>query len=94
MLKRASRIAAAETNTKPAAQPAWPNACRPHAKHRTAGAMPNDTTSASESNSTPNALDVPVMRAMRPSSMSSTMAKPMNSAAARRSPRSAKITQA
>jgi hypothetical protein len=43
--------------------------------------MPNDTTSASESNSTPNALDVPVMRATRPSSMSRTMAMPMNIAA-------------
>ena len=31
MLKRASRIAAAETNTKPAAQPSRPNGCRPQA---------------------------------------------------------------
>ena len=43
--------------------------------------MPNEMTSASESNSTPNALTVPVMRATRPSSMSRTMAKPMNCAA-------------
>ena len=43
--------------------------------------MPNETTSASESNSMPKALVVPVIRAMRPSSMSSTMAKPMNGAA-------------
>ena len=46
-----------------------------------AGATPNDTTSASESNSSPNALVVPVIRAMRPSSMSSTIAMPMKSAA-------------
>jgi hypothetical protein len=48
---------------------------------RIAGATPNETTSASESNSSPKALVVPVIRAMRPSSMSSTNAKPMNSAA-------------
>ena len=94
MLKRASRIAAADTNTKVAAQPAWSKPFRPHAKHRTAGAIPNDTTSAIESNSTPNALDVPVMRATRPSSMSRTMAKPMNIAACSKACRSAKITQA
>ena len=52
-----------------------------------AGATPNEMTSASESNSMPNALVVPVMRAMRPSSMSSTMAKPMNGAADENSPR-------
>ena len=54
---------------------------RPHANARTAGARPNDMTSASESSSTPNALVVPVSRAMRPSSMSSTIAMPMNGAA-------------
>ena len=56
--------------------------------------MPNDMTSASESNSTPNALDVPVRRATRPSSMSRTMATPMNIAACSNACRSAKITQA
>ena len=50
-----------------------------------AGATPNDTTSASESNSRPNALVVPVRRAIRPSSMSRTKAKPMKSAAAENS---------
>ena len=49
--------------------------------------MPNEMTSASESNSTPNSLAVPVIRAMRPSSMSSTIAKPMNGAAVSNSPR-------
>ena len=38
--------------------------------------------------STPKSLAVPVMRAMRPSSMSSTTAKPMNGAAVSKSPRS------
>ncbi len=49
--------------------------------------MPNEITSASESNSTPNSLVVPVIRAMRPSSMSRTMAKPMKGAAVSYSPR-------
>ena len=51
-----------------------------------AGATPNEMMSASESNSTPNGLVVPVMRAMRPSSMSSTIAKPMYGAALSYSP--------
>ena len=42
-----------------------------------AGATPNEIASASESSCTPNSLDVPVSLAMRPSSMSSTMAMPM-----------------
>ena len=49
--------------------------------------MPNEMMSASESNSTPKALVVPVMRAIRPSSMSRTTAKPMNGAAVSNSPR-------
>ena len=49
--------------------------------------MPNEITSASESNSTPKALAEPVNRAMRPSSMSSTMLKPMKGAAVSNSPR-------
>ena len=49
--------------------------------------MPNEMTSASESNSTPNSLVVPVRRAIRPSSMSRTTAKPMNGAAVSNSPR-------
>ncbi len=43
--------------------------------------MPNEIRSASESSCTPKSLVVPVMRAMRPSSMSSTTATPMNGAA-------------
>ncbi len=86
MLKRASRTAAAATNRKPAAHPMRPSGCSPHANDSTAGATPNDTTSASESNSRPKALVVPVIRAMRPSSMSSTMATPMNAAAVWNSP--------
>ena len=54
-----------------------------------AGAIPNDTTSASESNCRPKSLAVPVSLAMRPSSMSRTMAKPMNGAAVSYSPRMA-----
>ena len=66
---------------KPTAQPSRPSGASPHWKVSAAGAIPNDTRSASESNSTPKALDEPVMRAIRPSSMSSTMATPMNGAA-------------
>ena len=49
--------------------------------------MPNEITSASESSSTPKALVVPVSRAMRPSSESSTNAMPMKGAAIAKSPR-------
>jgi len=66
---------------KPAAHPRRPNSVRPHWKTSNAGATPNDTTSASESNSTPNALVLPVRRAIRPSSMSRMTAKPTNGAA-------------
>ena len=59
-----------------------------------AGARPNEITSASESNSRPNSLVVPVIRAIRPSSMSSTIAIPMNGAAVANSPRMAYTTQA
>jgi hypothetical protein len=59
-----------------------------------AGAIPNEMTSASESSSMPKSLAVPVMRAMRPSSMSSTIAKPMNGAAVANSPRIAWTMQA
>ena len=86
MLKRASRTAAADTKRNPAAHPIRPSGSSPHLNDRIAGATPNEITSASESNSTPNALVVPVMRAIRPSSMSSTNAKPMNSAAVASSP--------
>ncbi len=71
------------------AHPSRPSGARPHWKVRAAGAMPNEMRSASESNSTPKALDDPVIRAMRPSSMSSTMAKPMNGAAVSNCPRMA-----
>ena len=54
---------------------------------RTAGAIPNEMTSASESNSTPKGVAVPVILAMRPSSMSSTTATPMSGAATSNSPR-------
>ena len=81
MLKRASRSAAAVTNRNPTAQPSRPSGSRPHWNASIAGAMPNEMMSASESSCTPNSLVVPVMRAMRPSSMSSTMATPMNGAA-------------
>src|SRR5687768_11655993 len=56
--------------------------------------MPNEIRSASESSCTPKTLVVPVMRAMRPSSMSSTTAKPMNGAAVAISPFIANTTQA
>jgi hypothetical protein len=49
--------------------------------------MPNETTSASESSSTPNAVDEFVRRAKNPSSVSSTIAMPMSSAAVSKSAR-------
>ena len=65
MLNLASRIAAALTKTNPAAHPRRPSDWRPQENERMAGAMPNEMTSASESNSTPNALALPVSRAMQ-----------------------------
>ena len=56
--------------------------------------MPNEIMSASESNSRPKSDVAPVMRAIRPSSRSSTTATPMNGAAVENSPRIAKITHA
>ncbi len=87
MLKRARRIAAEVTYTKPAAHPQLPSDVRPHENVRIAGAIPNEMMSASESNCRPNSLVVPVIRAMRPSSVSSTMAIPTNGAAMANSPR-------
>jgi len=72
---------------KPAAHPTRPRSPSPQANVSTAGAIPNEITSASESSSTPNALVVPVSRAIRPSSESSRNANPMNGAAIVRSPR-------
>ena len=46
-----------------------------------AGATPKETTSASESNSTPNCVVVLVRRATLPSSMSMTIATKMATAA-------------
>ncbi len=88
-LNRASRNAAAATNRNAAVQPSRPSELRPQPKARIAGAMPNDTMSAIESNCTPNSVAVPVIRAMRPSSMSSTTAMPMSGAAVSNSPRMA-----
>ena len=74
-------MAVAVTYRKPAAQPNRPSDSRPQLNTSTAGATPNEITSANESNSTPNSLDVPVMRAMRPSSVSRIIAKPISAAA-------------
>src|SRR5436305_1552070 len=49
----------------PAAHPHRPTEVSPHENVRIAGASPNETTSASESNSRPNAVEVPVIRATR-----------------------------
>ena len=94
MLKRASRTAAAASQRKAAAQPRRPSGSRPHAKTSVAGATPNETTSASESNSTPKSLVAPVARATRPSSPSRTIANPTNGAAVAYSPRVAKTMHA
>src|SRR5205814_8762963 len=53
-LKRARRIAAALTYRNPAAHPRRSSGQSPHVNARIAGPRPNDTTSASESSSTPN----------------------------------------
>ena len=87
MLNRASRKAAAVTNRNAAAHPKRPSEASPHWNDRIAGAMPNEMTSASESNCNPKSLVPPVIRAMRPSSMSSTTAMPTNGAAFSYSPR-------
>ena len=87
ILNRARRTAAAATKMKPAAQPSRPSGCSAQANDMIAGATPNEMMSAIESNSTPNWLVLPVIRAMRPSSMSSTIARPMKGAAVANSPR-------
>ena len=56
--------------------------------------LAEEMMSAIESNSTPKAVEVPVSRATRPSSMSSTMAMPMKTAPDANSPRSACTTHA
>jgi len=94
MLNRARRTAAAAAKMNAAAHPSRPSGCSPHANARIEGATPNEMTSASESNSIPKSLVAPVRRAMRPSSMSSTIAKPMNGAAVANSPLIAKTMQA
>ena len=94
ILKRASRIAAVATKMNPTAHPRRPSGARPHANASAAGAMPNETTSASESNWRPKSLEVPVSPAIRPSSMSSTIANPMKQAAVSNSLRMAYTTQA
>ena len=94
MLKRASRMAAAVTYRKAAAQPSRPSDSRPQLNIRTAGATPNETTSASESNSTPKSLVAPVTRAMRPSSVSRIIAMPTSGAAVAKSPRIANTMHA
>src|SRR6185436_4108691 len=86
-LKRARRIAAAVTYKNPAAQPSRSSGHKPQVNARIAGPRPNDTTSARESSSTPNAEDECVSLAKKPSSVSSTMAMPMNKAAVSKSDR-------
>ena len=86
-LNRASRIAAAVTKRKPAAHPSRCSGQSPQVNARIAGARPNDTTSASESSSTPKADEELVSRAKNPSSVSRIIAMPMNSAAVSKSER-------
>src|SRR3954452_5129812 len=80
-------MAAAATKRKPAAHPRRCSGQSPHVNARIAGASPNDTTSASESSSTPNADVEFVSRAKNPSSVSRTIAIPMNRAAVSKSER-------
>ena len=92
MLKRAKRLAPAIRNRKLAMapncksllynSPKFVGSCRnPHIHASNAGATPKVMTSASESNSLPKSLLVPVIRAMRPSRPSNSTAKPMALAA-------------
>src|SRR5262245_23896709 len=81
MLYRASRAAAQATKRNAASQPNLPNGASDQAYARSAGATPKETTSASESNCTPNSEVVPVSLAMRPSTPSSTPATMISLAA-------------
>ena len=87
MLKRARRSAVAATKTNPVAQPRRRSGHKPQVNARIAGARPKETTSASESSSTPNAVDERVSRATNPSNASSTIATPISIAANSKSPR-------
>jgi len=87
MLKRARRLAAHAVKMKPTAHPHRPKSDKPQMNARMPGAMPKDTTSASESSCRPKGLAVFVRRAMLPSSESSRNATPMNGAAVSTSPR-------
>ena len=69
----------------PAAHPSRFSGHSPHVNARIAGASPNETTSASESSCTPNADEVLVSRATNPSSVSSTIAMPISTAAVSKS---------
>ncbi len=71
-LKRASRSAPQTRNRNAATQPSRPNGLRAQEYMRRAGVTPKATRSARESNSTPNLLVVPVMRATLPSRPSQT----------------------
>ena len=76
-LKRASRSAAQAQYTKAAIQPQRPRPLSDHSYAMSAGAAPKDTMSDNESICSPNALCVLVMRATRPSRLSSTAAMKM-----------------
>ena len=56
MLNRARRMAAADTKMKPVAHPSLSKGTSPHLNASRAGATPNEITSASESNWSPNSL--------------------------------------
>ena len=58
----------------PASHPALPNESSDQAAASTTGAIPNATMSDRLSYSAPNALSVPVTRAIRPSAQSNTIA--------------------
>src|SRR5437867_8976370 len=96
-LKRASRSAPQITNRNAANHAARPRSLSANEYSRNAGATQKETTSASESNSTPNWLVAFIRRATRPSSRSMTIATKMASAASEKRPstvsRSAKKPQ-
>ena len=92
MLNRARRSAVAAVKQNPASQPTLPNESSDQTATSTIGAIPNATMSDRLSYSAPNALSVPVMRAIRPSARSNTIATKIAIAPASNRPWKAKKT--
>ena len=86
VLNRASRNAVAAAKKNAATHPSLPMPDSAHSYTSRLGASPKQMTSESESYSAPKALWVLVIRAMRPSAPSSTIATKIAAAAASNRP--------